>query len=134
MDPLGLACENFNALGMWRNSEFGEAIDASGVLITGEHFKNLHDLKLLLVQKHAEDFYRTLTEKMLTYALGRGLEYYDVETVDQIVAQIEKANGRPSALIEGVIESAPFEKCRKPVSTLSANSGSSETANAMNTP
>jgi hypothetical protein len=58
------------------------------------------------------DFYRTVTEKMLTYALGRGLEYYDVETVDQIAARLEETKGRPSALIRGVIESAPFQKMR----------------------
>ena len=53
-----------------------------------------------------------MTEKVLTYALGRGLEYYDVETVDQIVARLEQANGRPSALLMGVVESAPFQKTR----------------------
>jgi hypothetical protein len=112
MDPLGLALENFNALGMWREQEFGEPIDASGQLATGERFGNFKELKRLLVKNHAEDFYRTLTQKLLTYALGRGLDYYDVETVDQIVARIEKSGGKPSALIAGIIESAPFQKTR----------------------
>jgi hypothetical protein len=134
MDPLGLALENFNALGMWRNAELGETIDASGTLITGEPFKNVLDLKRILVQNHAEDFYRTLTEKMLTYALGRGLEYYDVETVDEIVGRIEKADGRASALLAGVIESAPFERCRKPATSMSADATSSETVNTFNNP
>ncbi len=110
MDPLGLALENFNAMGLWRNEEYGQPIDATGELITGEQFKNITDLKEILVKKHYEDFYRTLTEKMLTYALGRGLEYYDVETVDQIVARLERTGGRPSALLMGVVESAPFQK------------------------
>jgi hypothetical protein len=113
MDPLGLAFENFNAMGMWRPSEYGEAIDATGTLTSGESFATVKELKHILVTKHAEDFYRTLTEKMLTYALGRGLNYYDVETVDQIVARIEAANGRPSALLAGIVESAPFQRCRK---------------------
>jgi len=112
MDPLGLALENFNALGMWRDSEFGEPIDATGNLITGETFSDVRDLKRTIVKNHYKDFYRTVTEKLLTYALGRGLEYYDVETCDQIVARIESANGRPSALIAGVVESAPFQKMR----------------------
>jgi hypothetical protein len=112
MDPLGLAMENFNALGLWRTNEFKQSIDAAGALLSGESFTNFTELKRILVQKHAEDFYRTLTEKMLTYALGRGLDYYDVETVDQIVSRIEKANGRPSALLSGIVESAPFQKCR----------------------
>jgi hypothetical protein len=112
MDPLGLAFEHFNALGLWRDTEFTQAIDASGKLITGEQFAGVRELKRILVQNHARDFYRTLTEKMLTYALGRGLEDYDTETVDQIVARIEKSNGRPSALLAGIVESAPFQKCR----------------------
>jgi Protein of unknown function (DUF1588)/Protein of unknown function (DUF1585) len=112
MDPLGLALENFNALGMWRDQEFGQPIDASGRLATGEAFANFKELKRVLVKNHAEDFYRTLTQKLLTYALGRGLDYYDVETVDQIVARIEKSGGKPSALLAGIVESAPFQKTR----------------------
>jgi hypothetical protein len=114
MDPLGLALENFNAMGMWREQEFGDPIDATGTLITGEKFNNIRELKHILVTKHARDFYTTVTEKLLIYALGRGLEYYDVETVDQIVARIEQADGRMSALIAGVVESAPFQKTRLP--------------------
>jgi mono/diheme cytochrome c family protein len=114
MDPLGLAMENFNALGVWRASELKQPIDAAGTLLTGESFANFKELKHILAQKHAEDFYRTLTEKMLTYAVGRGLDYYDVETVDQIVSRIEKANGRASALLSGIIESAAFQRSRQP--------------------
>lgn len=110
MDPLGLAFENFNALGMWRTEERAQPIDASGTLITGEVFSNVRELKRILATRHARDFYRCLTEKMLTYALGRGLDYHDVQTVDQIVERIEKANGRFSALLAGVIDSAPFQK------------------------
>jgi hypothetical protein len=114
MDPLGLALENFNALGGWRDEEFNEPIDASGKLMTGESFTNIIDLKHILVKNHSDEFYRTLTEKMLIYALGRGLEYYDVETTDQIVAKLEAAGGRPSALITGIVESAPFQRTRLP--------------------
>jgi mono/diheme cytochrome c family protein len=112
MDPLGLALENFNAMGMWRKTEFNAPIDATGTLTTGESFANIKELKHILVTKHGTDFYRTLTEKMLTYALGRGLDYYDVGTVDQIVASLEASNGRPSAVLAGVVECAPFQKCR----------------------
>jgi hypothetical protein len=114
MDPLGLAFENFNALGMWRVTEFQQPLDTAGQLITGESFTNPNELKQLLVKNHADDFYRTLTEKFLTYALGRGLEYYDVDTVDHIVARIQKSGGRSSALLAGIIESAPFEKIQNP--------------------
>jgi len=112
MDPLGLALENFNAMGMWRDQEFDQPIDPTGKLITGENFANIRELKRILVRNHAQDFYRTVTEKMLIYALGRGLEDYDVETSDRIVARIEAAKGRPSALIAGVVESAPFQRTR----------------------
>jgi hypothetical protein len=116
MDPLGLAFENFNAMGMWREKEFGEPIETSGAFITGESFTNVNELKHILATNHRVDFYRTLTEKLLTYALGRGLEYYDVETVDQIVARLEEQNGRFSALLYGVIESAPFQRRREFIS------------------
>ena len=112
MDPLGLAFENFNALGMWRENEFGEPIEVADRLVTGESFKDVNELKHILATKHRIEFYRTLTEKMLTYALGRGLEYYDVETVDEIVARLDRQNGRFSALHYGIIESAPFQKRR----------------------
>jgi hypothetical protein len=114
MDPLGLALENFNALGRWRDKERGRPIDASGQLLTGETFTNVRELKRILVNQRRLDFYRCLTEKMLTYALGRGLEYYDVQAVDEIVARLEQSHGRPSVLLQGVIESAPFQKRRAP--------------------
>ncbi len=115
MDPVGLAFENFNAMGMWRDTEFGQSIEIADKLITGESFTNVNELKHILATNHREDFYRTLTEKMLTYALGRGLEYYDVETVDKIVARLDEQNGRFSAVLYGVIESAPFQRRRESV-------------------
>jgi len=116
MDPLGLAFERFNALGLWRETEFEQPIDATGQLITGEEFTSVRELKRILVRNHARDFFRTVTEKLLTYALGRGLEDSDTETVDRIVAWIEKSKGRSSALVEGIVESAPFQRCRPPSS------------------
>ena len=113
MDPLGLALENFNALGMWRDSEHDQPIDASGVLLTGEKFDGIRQLKTIIKEQHRLDFYRCLTEKLLTYALGRGLEYYDEYTVDQIVARMDREQGKFSALLMGIIESAPFEKQRR---------------------
>jgi hypothetical protein len=112
MDPLGLAFENFNALGSYREKERGLPIDSAGQLLTGEKFKDARDLKVILKDKHLTDFYRCLTEKMLTYALGRGLDYNDVETVDRIVDRMNREDGRFSALINGIVESAPFERRR----------------------
>jgi hypothetical protein len=120
MDPLGLALENFNAMGMWRDQERSQPIDATGKLMSGESFTNIKELKKILARNHAIEFYRTITEKLLTYALGRGLEYYDVVSVDAIVDRLEKSNGRPSELLSGIIESAPFQK-RRSLSTSGQN-------------
>ncbi|HTL18701.1 MAG TPA: DUF1592 domain-containing protein, partial [Patescibacteria group bacterium] len=124
MDPLGLAMENFNALGMWRDSERGEKIDAGGKLITGEEFQDIRQVKQAIVSRHRLDFYRCLSEKLLTYALGRGLEYYDVETVDRIVHSLDDSNGRFSALLTGVIESAPFQRTRNSSASFASNKNS----------
>jgi len=112
MDPLGLALENFNAMGMWREKERNQPVEVKGQLVTGEQLGSAGDLKKVIVKEHRSDYYRTLTEKLLTYALGRGTEYYDVETVDQIVQKMEASDGKFSALLMGVIDSAPFQKRR----------------------
>jgi len=114
MDPLGLALENFNALGMWRDAELNRPIDPSGQLITGESFANIRELKHILATAHRRDFYYCFSQKLLTYALGRSLEYYDTETVDRLVSQLEEAGGRPSALLQGIVNSAPFQQRRAP--------------------
>ena len=121
MDPIGLAFENFNALGMWRDKERKQPIETGGRLITGETFESVRELKRVLVANHRLDYYRCLTEKLLIYAIGRGLEYYDVETIDQIVGRLDKANGRFSELLLGVIESAPFEKMRRQATETASN-------------
>ncbi len=87
MDPLGLAMENFDAVGLWRINDHGEKIDSTGTLPTGEDVKHAGDLIRVLRTKYADEFARCLTEKLMIYALGRGLEYYDKCTVDKIVAK-----------------------------------------------
>ncbi|HVA46451.1 MAG TPA: DUF1592 domain-containing protein [Pirellulales bacterium] len=112
LDPLGLALEDFNALGMLRASRDDRPIDTSGTLLTGESFTNIRELKHILVTERRRDFYRCLTEKLLIYALGRGLDYYDVAAVDVLVERLEQEKGRPSVLISGIIQSVPFQRCR----------------------
>lgn len=112
MDPLGLALENFNAMGMWRDHQAGTPIDPSGTLITGESFNDIRDLKRILANERRFDYYRVVTEKMLTYALGRGLEYYDTHTVDSLVAELEANDGRIMTLINGIVDSPAFQKTR----------------------
>eukprot|EP01041_Mallomonas_annulata_P025665 gene25666-46753_t len=90
MDPLGLAFENFTALGTWRETEAGQNIEVAGRLVTGERFASVRELKRILTHERRFDYYRCLTEKLLTYALGRGLTYRDTDTVDRIVEALER--------------------------------------------
>jgi hypothetical protein len=113
MDPLGLALENFNALGIWRENERGGPVDPSGALITGEPFGDVRELKRILVNDRRRDFYRCLSEKLLTYALGRGLDDHDVPAVDALVERLESGGGNASALLMGVVESTPFQRRRR---------------------
>ncbi len=113
MDPLGLALENFNVLGVWRETDQEQPIDASGTLLTGEEFAGIRELKGILKDRRRLDFYRCLTEKLLTYALGRGLEYYDEHTVDEIVERLEREEGKFSVLVNGIVHSAPFQRQRR---------------------
>jgi hypothetical protein len=117
MDPLGLAFENFNALGMWRDKERGQPIEPAGELITGEAFKSTTELKRVLVNERRRDFYQCLTEKLLTYALGRGLSYHDVEAVDRIIERLDADDGKMVSLVTGIIESTPFQR-RQNLSTV----------------
>jgi len=112
MDPLGLALENFNAFGRFRSTERQQPIDPAGELVTGETFAGVTDLKDALVKNHKMEFYRTLTGKLLTYVLGRGMEYYDVIAIDEIADRTDKEDGRFSALLMGVLESAPVQRTR----------------------
>jgi hypothetical protein len=112
MDPLGLAMENFNAFGRFRTTEFQRPIEAAGELSTGEKFNGVVDLKKAILEKHKQEFYHAITEKLMTYSLGRGVEYYDIDTIDQIVERFNKENGKFSSLLMGVIESAPFQQRR----------------------
>lgn len=112
MDPLGLAMENFNAIGSWRDTDARQPIDPAGELVTGEKFADIRELKRVLRRDRSQDFYRCLTEKLMTYALGRGLEYYDVHTVDEIVARLGREDGRMSVLLAGVVESPAFQMQR----------------------
>jgi mono/diheme cytochrome c family protein len=111
MDPLGFGLENFDGLGAWRGKDGKFPIDASGVLPGGEKFNGPAELKAVLKEKKV-DFCRCLTEKMLTYALGRGLEYYDKCVVDDIVAALAKNDYRFTALVLEIVKSEPFQKRR----------------------
>jgi Protein of unknown function (DUF1592)/Protein of unknown function (DUF1588)/Protein of unknown function (DUF1585)/Protein of unknown function (DUF1587)/Protein of unknown function (DUF1595) len=108
MDPLGFALENFNAIGAWRSAEANQPIDASGVLPNGAKFQGPAELRSILLSQ-PEQFVQTVTEKLFTYALGRGLEYYDEPAVRKIVREAARNDYRWSALILNIISSPQFK-------------------------
>jgi len=112
MDPIGLGLENFNALGQFRTQENGKPIDTAGKLLTGEKFTDVAGLKEILAGKRKNDFYRCFSEKLLTYAIGRGVEYYDSTTISLLTERLQKNNGKLRELVQGIVESAPFQKRR----------------------
>ncbi len=112
MDPLGLALENFNALGGWRETDARQPIDAAGQLITGEKFADVRELKRVLARDRAADIYRCLTEKLFTYALGRSVEAYDAHTLEEIAGRLQREGGRMSIALFGIVESPAFQKLR----------------------
>jgi hypothetical protein len=112
MDPIGLGLENFNAIGQFRSEESGQPIDSSGVLITGEKFNDIAALKKVLADERRDDFYRCLSEKLLTYAIGRGPKYFDAVTIEALVEKLNKGEGNLKDLVVMIIESVPFQKRR----------------------
>ena len=111
MDPIGFSLENYDAIGAWRPSYAGETIDASGALPDGRVFDGPTGLRDLLLSR-PDDFVGTVTEKMLIYALGRGLEYFDAPTVRTVVRNAAPEDYRWSAIIMGIVESTPFQMRR----------------------
>jgi hypothetical protein len=116
IDPVGFSLENFNALGQWRDIEVEEQpVDSSGALPGDKEFRGIDGLEASLLRR-PELFVTTLTENLMTFALGRGVEYYDAPAVRRIVNDAEKAEYRFSSLILGIVKSAPFQMRRAEVS------------------
>ena len=108
MDQLGFALENYDAVGKWRDVEMTNTIDATGELPDGTVFHGAAELQETVREKMKDQFVRCLTEKMLIYGLGRGLEYFDECTLDRIISQIESKDYRFSELIFAIATSDPF--------------------------
>jgi len=109
MDPLGFALENFNGVGEWRTvSEALTPVDASGVLPNGVKFNGPAELRNVLLS-HPEQFANTVTDRLLTYALGRGVEYYDQPAIRKITREAASSNYKWSSLILGIVNSVPFQ-------------------------
>jgi hypothetical protein len=108
MDPIGFALENYDAVGHWRNSEDGAKIDPSGTLFDGTPLDGVVGLRRALVRQ-PDVFVGVMTEKMMTYALGRGVEYYDMPAVRKVVHDARNNDYRFSTLVSGIVKSEPFQ-------------------------
>ena len=108
MDPIGFALENFDATGKWRTSENGVAIDPTGIMSNGAHVDGPASLRKAIADR-PDQFVRTLTEALMTYALGRKLEAYDMPSVRAIVRKSSEENCTLASLIGGIVKSAPFQ-------------------------
>jgi hypothetical protein len=109
LDPLGFGLENFDGIGGWRADENKVKIDASGELPGGVKFDGPAELRKILLGK-ADQFRRCLAEKLLTFALGRGLEYYDKCVLDELVTKLQAGDDKFAALVLAIVESEPFQK------------------------
>ena len=109
MDPLGFALENFDAVGRWRErSESNTPIDATGVMPDGRQFEGPTGLRTVLLGA-PDQFVTTVTEKLMTYALGRGVEYFDAPTIRDIVRNAEREDYRFASIVSGIVNSTPFQ-------------------------
>jgi len=108
MDPLGFALENFDAVGQWRETDEGAKIDPSGIMYDGTKVSSPADLRKMLASR-PEVFLSVFTQKLMTYALGRGVEYYDMPTIRAILHDASKDDYKFSSILMGVIKSAPFQ-------------------------
>jgi hypothetical protein len=111
MDPLGFGLENYDAIGRWRTSDGNFPVDSTGTLPNGKSFSSPKQMRAILTSQLPQ-FSRTLTEKMMTYALGRGLKNYDGRTVDNINRTLAAEGYRFQALVEQIVESLPFQSRR----------------------
>ena len=108
MDPLGFALENYDAVGRWRTLDGGLPIDPSGELMDGTRVEGVADLEKALLDR-PELFAATLTEKLLTFALGRGVEYYDAPAIRAVVKAASERDYRISSIMLGIVGSSPFQ-------------------------
>ena len=112
MDPIGFGLENFNAIGAWRDKDGDAPVDAAGALASGDKFANAVELSSLLAQKRRWEYTHSMADRMLTYALGRGTEYYDRPALDKIAERLEQGGDKFSALVLAVVDSFPFQNRR----------------------
>lgn len=109
MDPLGFVYENFDGVGRWRDQDEGSPINTAGELVSGESFQNHEEFQKILTESKLDDFLRCSSEMMMTYAMGRGIEFYDKPAVESVVKSLKTNNLKFSSMILGVVQSIPFQ-------------------------
>jgi hypothetical protein len=112
LDPIGFGLENFDATGAWRDEDDGQPVESAGRLTSGQEFANAGELTAILLRDKSDQFVRTLASKLLTFALGRGVEYYDKPALGEILEKTKKGNHSFHGLIQAIAESVPFQKRR----------------------
>jgi hypothetical protein len=112
MDPIGFSLENFDAIGKWRVTDDGTAIDPKGQLVDGSAIDGVKGLREAFV-RYKQQFVRVIAENLMIYALGRGTEYFDMPLIRSIVRDADRNNDRFSSLVLGVVKSDPFQTNQK---------------------
>ena len=113
LDPIGFGLENYDGIGRWREQDRGKPLDVSGKLASGQEFATAEEMRDILITDFRDEFERAVAVKMLTYALGRGVEYYDRPAINEIVLKAGKDDGRFLSWVTAVAESVPFQYRRK---------------------
>jgi hypothetical protein len=130
IDPLGLALENYDVTGKWRMKDNGVPVDAAGVMYDGTKIDGPAGLRAAVL-KHSDMFVRTFTESLMTYAIGRRVEYYDMPTVRAIVGNAERNGNRMSSFILGVVNSPAFRTAKAEPTTTEAAGAAAEPQRAQ---
>jgi hypothetical protein len=112
IDPMGFPLEGFDGIGKWRTTDAGAPVDVSGTLVDGSRYGSFAEFRQLMLTNYREEFVATLTEKLLTYAVGRGVEYLDMPAIRTITRDAASNDYRWSSIILGVIKSTPFQMKR----------------------
>ena len=120
MDVLGFGLENYDGIGQWRSKDGKFDLDTSGIMPNGKSFQNPAEMRVVL-QAELPDFARCITEKMLTYALGRGLERYDRRAIESITKKLAPANYPFQALVQEIVQSLPFSMRRGEIPRTDSN-------------
>ncbi|MGJ8644889.1 MAG: DUF1592 domain-containing protein [Luteolibacter sp.] len=109
MDPIGFGLDNYDIVGRWRDNDHGKPIDPTGTLVTGQEFASAEEMRDIFINDYQEVFRRAFAVKLFTYAMGRGVEYYDRPAIDEIMMKGEAGEGRFLSWVNATVQSVPFQ-------------------------